>query len=293
MTNRSALIGSANHARAPLYPTLWQSPEFFWNFSLGDGAHVHDYTGQGRDGAITAGIESNQFFNDTDPIQLGLRCLRRTGSGGHIEAASYPSFRHEVGVPWSVICRFSVSDTAGDDRAIFAFRPPGGIIQLLIRTDLGAAPQNIEVYINSNLRISAADNIELNTGYVLSVTNDGLKISTSLRLRLYNALTGENIQTMTNPSGTTNIADLDGAEWWIGASDSDTNDPLIGTHCGAYVYSRVLDDSEIQLFVDDWLAPFRVKRRAIGLVAAGGDGTDFPWPAPVVPPTPPVQVVGY
>ncbi len=26
---------------------------------------------------------------------------------------------------------------------------------------------------------------------------------------------------------------------------------------------------------------------------AGGDGTDIPWPAPVVPPTPPVQVVGY
>ena len=27
--------------------------------------------------------------------------------------------------------------------------------------------------------------------------------------------------------------------------------------------------------------------------SGGGDGTDIPWPAPVVPPTPPVQVVGY
>ena len=27
--------------------------------------------------------------------------------------------------------------------------------------------------------------------------------------------------------------------------------------------------------------------------AAGGDGTDFPWPQPVVPPSRPVQVVGY
>ncbi len=27
--------------------------------------------------------------------------------------------------------------------------------------------------------------------------------------------------------------------------------------------------------------------------AAGGDGTDLPWPQPVVPPAAPIQVVGY
>ncbi len=260
-------IGAASRGRAPLHPNLWQSSEFFWNFSLGDGPIVQDYSGHGRNGTITEGVGSNQFFDDVSPIHPGLRCLRRTGSGGHITGVNYPSFQHKAAEPFTVVCRFSVSNTASDDRSIFYFRIPGGLTQFGIRTDLSTAPSDIEVRHRDDVRISGNNNIELDTPYVLSVTNDGLESSSSLRLRIYDAISGELLSTQTGTvSG--DLSNIGDNIWWIGANHSDTNDPLTGTHCGVYVYSRVLNDSEIQLFVDDWLAPFRAKRRIIGLVSA-------------------------
>ncbi len=293
MTNRSALTGGANHARAPLHPSLWEAPEFFWNFSLGDGAHVHDYSGNGHDGTITGGIESNQFFNDaTTGIQRGLRCLRRTGTGGHITGARYTDFEAKAGEAWSFIYRFSISSVA-DERTIFAYRQIGGATQLLIRTIAGEDPTRIQVFHNGVERIASNNVLELDTPYIVSLTNDGLSGAASMRMVIYSEQ-GEILDTGTGqPSGD---ATLTSQIWWVGANHGDTNDPLLGTHCGVYAYSRVLDDSKIQLFADDWLALFRVKRRAIGLVAvAAADDVDPYWIAEgqQQPRFDPPEVVGY
>ena len=256
--------------RPPRYPNLWHSAEFFWNFSLGDGPFVYDYSGNGRNGTITGGVGVNQFFDDVSGIHPGLRCLRKTGSGGHITGANYPSFGHEAAKAWTVVLRFSVDNTAGDDRTLYAYSKTADSFQFAIRTDKDATPPtDIEVYHDGNKRISAIHNIELDTPYVLSVTNDGLESSTSLRLRVYDALSGKLLSTQTGlvlgDAGSPSLA-----IFWVGAKRSDTEDPHSGTHCGVYVYSRVLPDPEIQIIVDDWLAPLRpAKRQLVGQVAAG------------------------
>lgn len=105
---------------------------------------------------------ARNFSPTTDEISLG-----------DIAAA-----RFEFDVAWTVLAFFRVEETATDDRCIVS---KWGA-QFLWRIDKGTAPQNIEVYQDSALKITGASSIQLDTWYLGAVTNSGDTPTSTLTL---------------------------------------------------------------------------------------------------------------
>lgn len=87
---------------------------------------------------------------------------------------------------WTMFSFFRVENTATDDRTIIAkWASVGNTKQFILRTDLQAAPSNLEIYTNNTLRITGGNNVALNTWYFTAVTNDGTGAANGLKCYLF------------------------------------------------------------------------------------------------------------
>jgi len=242
-------------------PSLWRGIQFDWVpllpsinpfFDMGSGKRHMVLSGTG----ITYKISS---------VHRGLPVARHTGSSGHLERARIPGFDLNHTDVWTIAARFSVTDIDADDRTIFSKRVPSGVNQFALRVDRGSAPQEIEVRFGATLEGGSATVININIPYIVFLTNDGSGATGGWNLYIHDA-EGSLLTSLSAPDAYTNANPE--APFWLCASFSDTNDPLVGDHAGARGWSRLLNAEERQILALDWHAPYRLRRRIIGRAPA-------------------------
>ncbi len=134
------------------------------------------------------------------------------------------------------------------------------------------------------------------TGNNLVVGNDTFEVGTwkiGGRVKLYQ----DGLETGDAAAPTSGSLNFD-SSWKakLGTINLDgINSPQFICHLVAII-DRELTASQIAQWYADLFGPFTMADEAgvvFAVAAAGGDGTDIPWPLPAVPPRSPIQVVGY
>lgn len=161
-----------------------------------------------------------------------------------LERADVTSARFQQLSTWTVLAFFRIENTADDDRVIVAkWTATDNQKQFLVRTDLGAAPEPIEVFVNSNRQIAAIGSIELNTYYLVSVSNDGTGNASGLVGTVYEMDGTQNGTASGTHDG--DRSDLTG-NIEIGARDSD---PMDGDIAYVAYFNTVLTATEERAYL--------------------------------------------
>lgn len=172
---------------------------------------------------------------------------------------------------WSTWIVFRVADTAADDRGLWSKFASGSDLQFYVRIDRGTAPQNIEVFAASTSpgRIFGGNVIQLNTWYLVGLTNDGSSSTTSLTLYtilldgaiLDDGLTGQ------HPSNATNAGDVT-----IGATDADSDEMFGDVLTAGIIDGHVITRDQFVQIALEPTGMFRMAQRRIAAVAPAVSG---------------------
>ena len=184
-----------------------------------------------------------------------------------IDVGDLTDFRFDANDEWTAIAIGLLTDTAADDRSIIAKWnvSTSSNRQLLLRTDLGAAPTDVEVRMNNSaLSFSSGLVVELNTFYAFCLANH----LGTVTLNIYEAFNGNLLDTSSgtaaNAATQTNPIQLWGRT---------NNDEWRGIGGPVYLYTRALNDYEQQLIARIPHAPLHRKRPVRGFVPAGAGQT--------------------
>ena len=247
---------------------------------------------RGKTAALVPAIDATQFigyFNDkvtkagaqaaemVEPFVGPVgRALDRTGTTGAVRCdvpaggplESQNEFRGNE--RWSACVVFQLHNSAADDRSIISrFDNPsggGGHRAFLLRTDLQAAPTNIEVYqSDATVRIAGGDVIELLTPYLVVVTCDGANNGTLYTVDLNTQEVVDDGLTGSFP-GTA----VPAAGQYISMFGRVGNDPWSGSAWAISYHSFDFQRQQVLDLAADCMGPYRPAFRHLAVAPAAG-----------------------
>lgn len=124
-----------------------------------------------------------------------------------VSVGDHATAEFRFGSAWSTLAFFRVENTADDDNSIIAKHGETGDFQFLCRVDAGAAPQGIETEQGGKTIFLSGDVVELNTWYLVAVTNPGdgviltymLEMDGTILINAGNTLTGTVNEALAEP----------------------------------------------------------------------------------------------
>lgn len=228
-----------------------------------------------KEAIIKDGAQGAEIITKPEgPLGLGYD-RTNTGGAANLEVAAGSAFETQYefrgNEPWTVCVVFQVYNSAADDRSIISrFDDPAGggtSRNFLLRLDLGAAPQNLEVYqADATVRITGGNVIELDTPYLVVVRCDG---SNNGSLLTFDLNTHSLVDDLTGSfPGTSTM----GANEYIAFFGRTGSDPWSGTGWMASFHDFKMSRTAVMQLARDPFGPIRPDLRIIGKapVVAGG-----------------------
>lgn len=203
---------------------------------------------------------------------------RAFSRAGVIDFGDVTAARFLVDTAWTFIIFVRFGNTASDDNCIVSkWTSSSSNRQILIRVDLGTAPQGIEVYINgATLEINSADVIELDTWYCVAISNAGTSNASGLTLNVAE-MDGTLVVDAQTGSGSISNSLLT-APIKVGQTDA-SSDPMDGDAFGVIYVDAEITQAEFLAYVQ---APYEMgpilKQRYGVHIGAWLEGDDSPEP---------------
>ena len=251
----------------PRFSFVWRKPLALFPMFEGGGTKIISL-GRNR---IVGTIDSGDSWRH-DILGGGVDKVAGTArvDCGQIEGLD---FRHDnIWTAWAI---FQLDDSNRDESAIITKWNAAGLeFQFNMRTDNTAAPTRIDVKMDGNVsRVTGSNGIELNTPYLVVVTNDA-SASNNLRLWTFDILRGKWIDYNVVGSITTTISGAAVPPIAFGGKSTAGSDDLNGVFYTGGFNRTVWSPGEVKTMAEDvfgWMRPAR--RRTSVLVPAGGPVT--------------------
>lgn len=104
-------------------------------------------------------------------------------SAPNIDIGDIVGARFDYTLDWSFLCFIRQTDSSSTNESnFFSKQDTGATRQCRMRVNNGTAPQELEIYMEGSERVTGPDSVELNTWYLIALTNNGGGVQDDFKL---------------------------------------------------------------------------------------------------------------